>query len=134
MARSFLATDENFRIVKDLHQRNLIVPVQGDFGGPKTLRAIGQYLRARRTVVNAFYISNVEQYLFQQNDDWGRFYSNVATLPLDSRSVFISSVASGRRFLTPGARASMLSPISDLLMAFRTGSLDTYSDVIRMSH
>ena len=34
--------------------------------------------------MSAFYLSNVEQYLFNQGDDWSRFYSNVGTLPLDS--------------------------------------------------
>ena len=38
-SRSYLATEENFRAVKDLEERNLIVPVVGDLAGP---RAIGR--------------------------------------------------------------------------------------------
>ena len=39
------------------------------------------------------YTSNVEQYLFQQGDDWRHFHANVETLPLHSASAFIRSVA-----------------------------------------
>ncbi len=43
--RSYLATEESFRFLKDLQTRNLVVPVVGNFGGPTALRAIGKYLR-----------------------------------------------------------------------------------------
>ena len=37
--RSFLASDEAFAFVKQLEERNLVVPIVGDFAGPKALRA-----------------------------------------------------------------------------------------------
>ena len=86
--QSFLSSEENFQYVKMLHDRNLIVPITGDFGGPKALQAIGSYLKAHDAVVRAFYVSNVEQYLFGDAHD-RLFYANVATLPVDSTSVFI---------------------------------------------
>ena len=45
-SRSFLATEDRFRFVKDLQSRNLIVPVVGDFAGPSAIRRVGDYLRA----------------------------------------------------------------------------------------
>ena len=63
--QSFLSTDEHYRTVKTLHEKNLIVPLSGDFGGPKAIRAIGAYLKKQGGTVSAFYVSNVEQYLFQ---------------------------------------------------------------------
>ena len=33
--RSFLANDDNFKVMKDLHEKNLLVPVVGNFAGPK---------------------------------------------------------------------------------------------------
>ena len=89
---TFLADESSYRVVKDLHTRNLIVPVSGDFGGPKAIRAVGTYVRSRGARVTAFYLSNVEQYLFQDNKS-RQFYANVATLPLDARSVFIRPYA-----------------------------------------
>jgi hypothetical protein len=132
--RSYLASAENFRILQDLQKRNVIIPLVGDFAGEHALRTVARYLKDHGATVSAFYTSNVEQYLFQQNDDWRHFYDNVAMLPLDSNSVFIRSVASGRRFQTSGARASLLSSIQDVLKEFRAGRLESYNQVIRMSH
>jgi hypothetical protein len=116
--RSYLANEDNFRIVKDLEARNLIVPVVGDFAGPKALRAVGTYLAAHESVISAFYVSNVEQYLFQ-NDVWRKFYDNVATLPLDADSVFIRSIK-GRE---------VLDPIRSLLREVAEGRVQTYPDL-----
>lgn len=116
--RSFLSSEENYRYVKSLHERNLIVPLSGDFAGPKTLRAIGTYVRARGTVVRAFYVSNVEQYLFGDGVA-GAFYANVATLPVDSASVFIRPY-SLRRWFDAGEAAS-LCPIPAFLRAVDQG-------------
>ena len=134
---SYLSSEDNFGILKDLEQRNLIVPLIGDFAGAKTIRSVGTYLKQQNAVVTAFYLSNVEQYLFQQNDDWSRFYENVATLPLDSNARFIRSVFNGYAY---NLRAngyfrsdSLLASIPDLLEAFNAGKIETYYDVIRMS-
>jgi len=91
MARSFLATEENFRFMKDLESRNVLVPVVGNFAGPKAIRAVGHYLKEKGATVSAFYLSNVEQYL-RQDGIWNDFCANVATLPLDDSSTFIRSV------------------------------------------
>ena len=134
---SYLSTEENFRTLKDLENRNLIIPLIGDFAGAKAIRAVGAYLKERDAVVTAFYLSNVEQYLFQQNDDWSRFYGNVATLPIDPSASFIRSVFNGYayNFRTSGylRSASLLSPIPALLEAFNSGRIESYYDVIRMS-
>jgi hypothetical protein len=92
--RGFLGSEENFRFVQDLEARNLIVPVVGNFAGPKALRAEGQYLRDHGATVTAFYLSNVEQYL-NQDGIWSDFCRNVAALPLDQSSTFIRSAGGG---------------------------------------
>lgn len=97
LARSFLASEEAFAAIKDLHARNLIVPVVGDFGGPRALRAVGTYLRDHGVTVSAFYLSNVEQYLRQRGLE-SRFCLNVASMPLDDRSTYIRSESTGGEF------------------------------------
>jgi hypothetical protein len=97
-SRSYLADEDSFHFLKRLHSRNLLVPVVGNFGGPKALRAVGQYLKSHGGTVGAFYLSNVEQYLDQQGL-WPAFCRNVASLPLDEHSTFIRSV----RGSPPGA-------------------------------
>jgi hypothetical protein len=134
---SYLGTEENFRVLKNLETRNLIVPLVGDFAGPKAIRAVGTYIKEHDAVVTAFYLSNVEQYLFQQNDDWYRFYGNVSTLPIDPSAAFIRSVFNGYayNFRSNGylRSASLLSSIPELLDAFNSGKIENYYDVIRMS-
>jgi len=138
--RSYLATEHQFQTLKELEQNNAIVPVVGNFAGPKALRAVGGYLREYNATISAFYTSNVEMYLFQQGDDWKKFYSNVATLPITEKSTFIRSVSNrGVRFQfrnnAAGARASTrLNPIADLIRAYRAGRIDGYYDVIAMSN
>jgi hypothetical protein len=95
--RGFLASEENFAIVKTLQSKNLIVPVVGDFAGPKALRSIGGFLKHHNAVVTAFYLSNVEMYL-QRNGVWLAFCGNVASLPLDATSRFIRPSGGGETF------------------------------------
>lgn len=86
--RSYLASENNFTVVKSLQSRNLIVPIVGDFAGPKALRAVGDFLRESGATVTAFYVSNVEEYL-RRNGVWPQFCANVSTMPLDAAAVFI---------------------------------------------
>jgi len=92
--RGFLATEENFAFLKDLEARNMLVPVVGDFGGPRAIRAVGAYLKSVGALVSAFYLSNVEQFLVQ-GGTWRNFCQSVATLPLDDASVFVRSGRGG---------------------------------------
>ena len=103
--RSYLATEENYAILKDLESKNLVVPVVGDFGGPTAIRAIGRYLKENNGTVTAFYLSNVEEYLYQGRK-WEAFCRSVSTLPLDSSSTFIRSESG-----FAGGFASSLAPI-----------------------
>ncbi len=108
--RSFLANDENFAYVKDLETRNLIVPVVGDFGGDGAIRAVGRYLKRFDARVSAFYLSNVEQFLVQDNK-WTKFCASVATLPIDETSMFIRSGRGGNGFGGGGVQNSSTAPM-----------------------
>ena len=139
---AYLASEANFRWLREFESKNLLVPVVGDFGGPKAVRAVGRYVAEHHAVVSAFYTSNVEQYLFQSDSAWARYYRSVATLPLDGTSTFIRSVGGGfRQAVTPGLGsvrsrgrlASVTCSIQDLLEAFDAGRIRFYGDVIAMS-
>ncbi len=109
-ARSYLATDEAFAIVKSLQTRNLVVPVVGDFAGSKAVRSVGAYLKRKDATVSAFYLSNVEQYL-RLGRVWGSFCSNVARLPVDDTSTFIRA-GRGGRYSRGTALTAELAPIA----------------------
>jgi len=120
---SFLSTDDNYRYVKTMHEKNLIVPASGDFGGPKTIRAIGAWLKERGATVSAFYLSNVEQYLFQDGKQKA-FYDNVATLPVGDTTVFI------RPYSLRGRNGNPLCPITPFLGAFNAGRVYSNNDAL----
>jgi hypothetical protein len=112
--QSFLSSEGNYRFLRALQEKNLIVPVSGDFGGPKTIRAIGAYLHEHHATVSGFYVSNVEQYLFQDSKAKA-FFDNVATLPILPTSVFI------RPYSLRGGPSHALCPIGQFLEAVAAG-------------
>lgn len=134
-AHGFLESEDRYGRVRDLQQRNLIVPVVGDFAGDKALRGIGAYLRSRQSVVGAFYVSNVERYLFEQGRE-RRFYANVAELPTTPGSVFVRSVTTdiSRRLSIPipdgTARwRTFVAPMGACLDGVRSGRIQAYRDL-----
>lgn len=135
--RSYLANETGYRWLRDFQSRNLLVPVIGDFAGPKALRAVGDWVRARDGRIDAMYVSNVEQYLFMDPDAWRRYYQNVATLPVNPNALFIRSV-SGRGFMqmpaqSPNGRSiQLVSSVTELLKAFAEGKVTSYQHVIAM--
>lgn len=104
---SYLATEERWHRIRTMQREDRIVPVVGDLAGPHAVRAVGDYLRARGLAVSAFYLSNVESYLFR-NGSFGAFADNVRSLPADSSSALIRSWF-GRVPMLPGAAPGHLS-------------------------
>jgi hypothetical protein len=87
--RSYLASDEAFAFVRDLHLQNRIVPLVGDFSGSHAFARLGDYLRGRGAEVAAFYASNVEVYLTKEQS--AQFCRNLETLPSTPGAWFIDS-------------------------------------------
>ncbi|MGQ0703531.1 MAG: LIC_10091 family protein [Gemmatimonadales bacterium] len=87
---SYLSTEERFRTIQNLHRLDRIVPAVGDLSGPGAVKAIAKYLRERNLSVSAFYVSNVEMYLFRAGT-FPRFAENVRALPAADPSVLIRS-------------------------------------------
>jgi hypothetical protein len=93
-SQSYLASEESFTYLKELHARNHLVPVVGDFAGPDAIREVGDFLHGRQLLVSAFYASNVEVYLTR--DQRRTFCASLAALPFDDATYFIEN----RRLLT----------------------------------
>jgi hypothetical protein len=132
---SYLATEDNFRYVKEMQRKNLIVPLVGDFAGPSVIRNIGRYLKARQATVTAFYVSNVERYL--AGPQWQAFYWNVATLPVDASSVFIRFVDNDYTRLLQGWTPAKdvqtgLIPMLELINLSNVGRLPAYTELLKM--
>jgi hypothetical protein len=139
--QSYLASETSFLFIKHLEERNLIVPIVGDFGGPKAIRAVGDYLKSQHLSVTAFYCSNVEQYLFR-DQKWRAFYDSVTTLPIDDTSMFIRSFDKPAVRMAAAASTSSLSaveideavaPMNEFLAAYAGGKIKTYEDIKTLS-
>lgn len=131
--RAYLATEANWRFIKTMEAKNLIIPVIGNFAGPKAIKAVGAWLKEHNAVVTAFYTSNVEQYLWQDGIAYS-YYDNVAALPLDSASVFIrSNGGMGGRggFGGPGGMRSpnLLCSMQQLIADNKAGKINGYQSV-----
>ncbi len=89
---SFLSSEDAFGYVKNLHFRNLVIPVVGNFAGNKALRAIGAYAEAHGTRISVFYVSNVEYFLINHFYYVFKWYvANIDALPIDDHSLMIRS-------------------------------------------
>jgi hypothetical protein len=134
---SYLESEESFRFVKEKQRKNLIIPIVGDFAGPKAIRSVAAYLKDHQARVSTFYLSNVEMYILP-SPQWKRFSANVAALPLDESSMFIRFLlGSSARALFPdgsGPRnASVISPMIDVQTGVRKGYPLAYYDLIHAS-
>jgi hypothetical protein len=109
----FLASEANYQAVRQMHLKNLIIPLVGDFAGDRALAGIGEFLAEHEAVLGVFYTSNVETYLWQPHEQALRFYENVAQLPHDASSLFVRSIRSD-------VRTSLGIPASDVPANWRT--------------
>jgi hypothetical protein len=83
-------------------------------------------VKERGGVVRAYYVSNVEQYLFQDGKS-SAFYENVATLPVDSASVFIRPYSMRRG---AGGPMQSLCPIAPFIRAAAAGNVLRNDDAL----
>lgn len=133
---NFLINAEDYEFVRNLHRKNLIIPVVGNFAGKKALSGVGDYLRKHNLTLTAFYTSNVEQYLFEGELFTG-FAENVRKLPINERTLFIRS-ATGRYShpaRLPNHRAiTLLQQMTIFLKDFDEGKYQTYRDLVSTNY
>ena len=72
--------------------------------------------------LSAFYISNVEDYLFRAGN-FGRFADNLSRLPRTPRSMMIRSVFRG------GPSVSVVQRLDDLMTGLAQGQYRSYLDL-----
>ena len=82
----YLAREESYKRIREMQQKNLIVPLVGDFTGAKAIRTVSQYVKDHGSTLSVFYISNVEDYI---QPKWSDYLSNLAALPSDKATLLI---------------------------------------------
>jgi hypothetical protein len=84
----FLASEQAFRKVQQMQLESRVLPLVGDLGGEYAVRDAGDELRRRGLQLGALYVSNVEQYLFEDGI-FDRWMDNLRSLPLHPEAVVI---------------------------------------------
>jgi hypothetical protein len=116
-----------------MHRENRIIPVVGDFAGELAFKRLGRVLESRGSTVSAFYVSNVEFYLFRQRK-WDDFVENVRELPTNEKSVFIRAYANLHRphprMVDDHITVSLVQNIHSFLRNARDGRYKTLWDVV----
>jgi hypothetical protein len=84
-------------------------------------------MREHNAVLSAFYTSNVEMYLFEDDGKWQAFYDNVGRIPANPSSTFI-------RFAIRYGRSQMWSPVESVVAGVRDRKIASYDAVLEMSH
>jgi hypothetical protein len=130
---NFLVGADDYNFIRDMQKKNLIIPIVGDFSGPKALAAIGDYLQKKGLTVTSFYTSNVEQYLFDSAVFDG-FAKNVKKLPIDDKSMFIRAVFH-MRYTHPARKqdhmsVTLLQRMKVFLKDFDEGLYPSYRELI----
>ena len=126
---NFLASETDYEYIRSMEAQDLIIPVVGDLAGPSALTAISKYMAERGETLSAFYVSNVEFYLFSDGK-YQQFIDNLEKIPRGPNSVLIRSVFG--KFISidtvPGYFSTqMIQPIDPLLAGGATGYRSYYS-------
>ena len=69
--RSYLASESSYAFLRELETQNLVVPVVGDFAGPKAIRTVGAYLKAHGATVGGV-LSVERRAVSRRTARWGR--------------------------------------------------------------
>lgn len=128
---NYLVNEEGFQFLKSLEDRNLVIPVVGNFAGDKAFLEVSKILKERGEKVSAFYTSNVEYYLMGDGS-FERYAENIKRLPLEKNGVLIRSYFGNTySFQLPQAvpgyySAQLLQPLE----SFVKGNFQSYRDLI----
>jgi hypothetical protein len=133
--RNYFASEADFQVIKGMHDRNLIIPITADLSGQKGIKAVGDFLKEIGERVSAYYVSNVEFYLWRY-DTMPRFVENLKTLPIDDKSVIIRSYFNYAYYTNPHPQTienyfsvQILQTIDSMLKDYGANGYDSYFDL-----
>jgi hypothetical protein len=132
----FLATEGTWRLIKNMHAGDRIIPIVGNLGGDAAFPALASELRARGLRLSALYTSNAELYMWRDGV-FPQFARTVTTLPLDEKSVIIRSYfdRSGSRHplgVSGHTSVQLLQRTQDFVRRYRSGEIASYWDVVTL--
>jgi len=135
---NYLVSEDDFRFLQSLEERNLVIPVVANLAGNQALKNIAQFLNEQGERVSAFYTSNVEFYLMRgfREDEFDKFAENVKALPRDERSVIIRSYFNGTwgyehpQSVSGYYSTQLLQTMDSFVSEYSSGGYKSYSDLV----
>jgi hypothetical protein len=135
---NYLVSEDDFRFLRSLEERNLIIPVVANLAGDHAFKSIARYLNERGERVSALYTSNVEFYLMRgfSDDEFKRFAENVNLLPRHERSVIVRSYFNGAwgyehpQSVTGYYSAQLMQTMESFVKEYSGGGYKSYSDLV----
>ncbi|MBO0861367.1 MAG: hypothetical protein J2P21_23335 [Chloracidobacterium sp.] len=135
---NYLVSEDDFRFLRSLEERNLIIPIVANLAGDHALKSVARYLTERGERVSALYTSNVEFYLMRgfSNDDFKHFADNVSLLPRNERSVIIRSYFNGAwgyehpQSVNGYYSTQLLQTMESFVKEYSSGGYKSYSDLV----
>ena len=119
--------------MKNLEDRNLVIPVVGDFAGSRAFPGVALWMTGHGEKLSALYASNVEQYLFRDGS-FEAFARNVVRLPRDTKSVIVRSCFTCRgvhESAVPGFYSVQMTQLVDTFARLHAeGQLRRYGDLV----
>jgi hypothetical protein len=93
----WLSNQDKFEYIRTMYQQDRIIIVKGDLMGDKAFSSIGKIARKMNLPIRIFYVSNAPL-------AWGSiitpsYSANVAALPYDDTSLFLSTYGGGGGFM-----------------------------------
>ena len=133
MPGHFLADQGWYRVVREAHLGDRIIPLVGDFAGGFALPRLAEWLRRRGLRVSVFYASDVEFFLLRAGR-FAAYAANLARLPWAEGAVLIR--ASTREIDHPerqpgDSSTTILRPVAPFLDAAGRGRVEGVDDLFR---
>jgi len=121
---------EKYQFVREMHLANKIIPLTGNFAGTKALTKVADFLDKYKLKVSAYYVSNVERYLFRDGifSDW---VENIYKLPINDNTVFIRWTHNSNYLYSQKTRLQLFNSFLD---SYNAGKYLAYQDLINSEY
>jgi len=130
---NFLNDDWQFQRLKTMQTNNLIIPIVGDLTGEQSLSTIAEFAKKRRKSITTIYISNAEQFIFEEKL-FDQYMNNIKNLPKNSSSLLIRTVANKKGQLHPEFKkgqilTTVMQKAESFIQLYEEGRYNTYWDI-----
>ncbi|MCH7782129.1 hypothetical protein IID62_03600 [candidate division KSB1 bacterium] len=121
---------EKYQFIRKMHLENKIIPLTGNFAGRKALTEVADFLDKHNLKVSAYYVSNVERYLFRDGI-FSEWVDNINKLPITDKTVFIRWTHNSNYLYSQMTRLQL---ISAFLNNYDAGKYFVYQDLINSEY